>query len=154
MKQYKFNAILRKVEGINGAYIEFPYDVQTEFGVKGRVPVSATFDGVPYRGSLVKMGTECHILGVTGEIRRKIGKEPGDTVTVILSKDETERTVEIPPDFAAALSEAGLTSAFNEMSFSHRREHVQAILDAKKPETRTKRIISAMEMIRKGLKRK
>lgn len=82
-KLYEFLAVIKKVDGINGAYVEIPFDVKKEFG-KGRVPVSATFDGEPYDGSLVRMGTPCHILGLRKDIRAKIGKQPGDTVWVTL----------------------------------------------------------------------
>ncbi len=82
-KVYEFDAVLIKVPDIDGAYIEIPFDVKAEFG-KGRVPVHATFDGEPYEGSLVRMGTPCHILGVRKDIRAKIGKQPGDTVHVTL----------------------------------------------------------------------
>ena len=69
---YEFDAVIRKVPDIDGAYVEFPHDVQALFG-KGRVKVAATFDGVPYAGSLVRMGKD---------IRAQIGKQPGDTVHV------------------------------------------------------------------------
>lgn len=87
MKEYEFDAALLKHEDMNAAFIEFPYDVEKEFGTKGRVKVYVTFDGVEYRGSLVKMGHHCHILGVTQKIRKEINKNPGDTVQVILKKD-------------------------------------------------------------------
>ena len=83
MKQYEFDAVIQKVDGIDGAYVEFPYDVRQEFG-KGRVKVEAFFDGEPYRGSLVRMGTPGHILGIRKDIRAKIKKRPGDSVHVIL----------------------------------------------------------------------
>jgi len=57
--------------------------VKAVFG-SGRVPVDATFDGVPYQGMLVKMGTTCHIIGIRKDIRKRIGKQPGDTVQVVL----------------------------------------------------------------------
>lgn len=82
-KLYEFDAVIRKVPGLDGAYIEFPYDVRREFG-KGRVKVRATFDGAPYDGSLVRMKTPGHILGVRQDIRAKIGKQPGDAVRVTL----------------------------------------------------------------------
>lgn len=82
-KLYEFDAVLRKVPDIDGAYIEFPGDVRAEFG-KGRVKVHATFDGEAYDGSLVRMGTPGHILGVRKDIRAKIGKAAGDTVHVTL----------------------------------------------------------------------
>lgn len=82
-KKYAFDAIIQKVPDIDGAYVEFPFDARAEFG-RGRVPVHATFDGVPYSGSLVRMGTPGHILGLRKDIRAQIGKQPGDTVHVIL----------------------------------------------------------------------
>ena len=84
-KIYKFEAFIKKVPDINGAYIEIPFDVKEEFG-KGRVPVHATFDGEPYDGSLVRMKTPCHIIGIRKDIREKIGKQPGDTIKVTLKE--------------------------------------------------------------------
>ena len=82
-KLYECDAVIQKVEGIDGAYVKIPFDVRAEFG-RGRVPVDAPFDGVEYRGSLVRMGTSCHILGLRKDIRARIGKGPGDTVHVSL----------------------------------------------------------------------
>ena len=78
-KTYEFDAVILKVPDIDGAYIEFPYDVKKEFG-RGRVKVFATFDGEPYEGSLVRMGTPCHIIGIRKDIRAKINKQPGRCV--------------------------------------------------------------------------
>jgi hypothetical protein len=80
-KLYEFEAEIKKVPDIDGAYIEIPFDVRAEFG-KGRVPVHATFDDENYDGSLVKMKTPCHIIGIKKEIRTKIGKQPGDIIRV------------------------------------------------------------------------
>ncbi|MBS5786787.1 MAG: DUF1905 domain-containing protein [Clostridioides difficile] len=82
---YEFEAEIKKVPDINGAYVEIPFDVKEEFG-KGRVSVHATFDGEPYDGSLVRMKTPCHIIGVRKDIREKIGKQPGDTIKVTLKE--------------------------------------------------------------------
>lgn len=84
-KTYEFEAIIKKVPDIDGAYIEIPFDVKAEFG-KGRVPVYATFDGEPYEGSLVRMKTPCHIIGIRKDIRKKIGKQPGDIIKVTLKE--------------------------------------------------------------------
>lgn len=86
-KIYEFDATILKVEGINGAYIEFPYDVREEFN-KGRVKVHATFDGYPYDGSLVRMKTECHIIGIRKDIRSQINKQPGDKIHVTIKERE------------------------------------------------------------------
>ncbi len=92
-KTYEFEAVIRRVPDIDGAYIEFPYDVKTEFG-KGRVKVRATFDGESYDGSIVNMGIKnadgsvCYIIGLRKDIRAKIGKQTGDTVKVIIKERE------------------------------------------------------------------
>lgn len=78
---YTFDAVIQKAPDIDGAYVEIPFDVKAAFG-KGRVKVHATFDGVPYAGSMVRMGTPGHILGLRKDIRAAIGKQPGDTVRV------------------------------------------------------------------------
>ena len=82
-----FTAEIKKVPDIDGAYVEIPFDVKAFYG-KGRVKVRATFDGEPYDGSLVRMKTPGHILGLRKDIRAKIGKQPGDTVTVTLEERE------------------------------------------------------------------
>ena len=84
-KIYTFDAVIRKVPDINGAYVEFPCDVRQEFG-RGRVKVRALFDGVPYDGSMVRMGTPGHIIGLRKDIRAQIGKQPGDTVRVSIQE--------------------------------------------------------------------
>lgn len=81
--RHRDEAEIRKVPDIDGAYVEIPFDVKAEFG-KGRVPVMSTFDGEPYEGSLVRMGTTGHILGLRKGIRAKIGKKPGDRVLVTI----------------------------------------------------------------------
>ncbi len=93
-KIYEFDAVIYKVPDLDGAYVQFPYDVKAEFG-KGRVKVHATFDGVPHDGSLVNMGIKntdgsvCHIVGLRKEIRAKIGKQPGDTVHVTIQERDS-----------------------------------------------------------------
>lgn len=82
-EKIEFDAEIKKVPDINGAYVEIPFDVKERFG-KSRAPVSALFDGEPYDGQVVRMGTPCHIIGIRKDIRAKIGKEPGDTVHVEL----------------------------------------------------------------------
>ncbi len=86
-KSYEFEAEILKVPDIDGAYIEFPYDVKEEFG-KGRVKVHATFDGEPYDGSLVRMKTPGHIIGIRKDIRAKTGKQPGDKIKVTIKERE------------------------------------------------------------------
>lgn len=83
--ELEFDAVILQNEDMDAAYVEVPYDIKALFG-KGRLLVNATFDGVPYRGQIVKMGTPCFIIGVTKAIRNQIGKSFGDTVRVTLAK--------------------------------------------------------------------
>ena len=88
--RFEYDAVLREVpEG--GAYVAFPWDIQEVFG-KGRVKVHATFDGVPYDGSIVNMGVKqadgsvCYIIGVLKAIRRQLGKGDGDVLRVVVEE--------------------------------------------------------------------
>ena len=151
MKKYKFQATIQGADG-GGACVLFPYDVEKEFAAKGRVPVKATIDGVPYTGSLLKYGRPQHILPMLKAIREQIGKGPGDSVQVELWKDETERTLEIPAPFAALLQKEKLLAGFEKLSYTHRKEYLRWIAEAKKEETRLRRIAKAVEMFREGAK--
>jgi hypothetical protein len=141
----RFEAVIQSAAG-GGAYVEVPAEVITALGGGGRIPVEATFDGLPYRGSIASMGG-CMALGILKQIRTDLDKGPGDAITVTLSRDTAERTIAVPEDLATALEAAGAREAFDNLSFSHRREHITAITDAKKPETRARRIAKAVEMI-------
>ena len=94
---------------IDGAYIEVPLDIRKLFG-KGRLPVYATFDGVPYEGSVVRRGTPGYILGIRKDIRARIGKQPGDWVQVTLRERKAspshtasgrEKTVAVDPPWGS-----------------------------------------------------
>lgn len=67
--ELKFCARILQNENMDAAYVEVPYDIKELFG-KGRLLVNATFDGIPYRGQVVKMGTPCYIIGVTKQIKQ------------------------------------------------------------------------------------
>lgn len=84
-KILEFDAVLLKNPDMDAAYVEIPFDMKEVFG-KSRVLVHATFDGEPYDGQAVKMGTLCHIIGVRKDIRAKIGKQPGDCIHVTLKE--------------------------------------------------------------------
>ncbi|WP_455682544.1 DUF1905 domain-containing protein [Thomasclavelia sp.] len=85
VKIYEFDAIIKKVPDIDGAYVDFPFDVKKEFD-QGRVKVTATFDGVEYHGILVRMKTPNHIIGLRKDIRKLINKQPGDIVHVTIQE--------------------------------------------------------------------
>ena len=151
MKTYRFQARIESAGG-GGAYFLFPYDVEKEFGTSGRVPVKVNFDGVPYSGSLVKYGNPLHMMPILKNIREQIGKQPGDLVEVELCRDETERTVDVPDDFAATLKREKLRAVFDKLSYTHKREYVRWITEAKRAATRSARLEKAAAMLRDGVK--
>jgi Bacteriocin-protection, YdeI or OmpD-Associated/Domain of unknown function (DUF1905) len=151
MKTYRFKARIESAGG-GGACIHFPYDVEKEFGTRGRVPVKATFDGVPYTGSMVKYGAPQHMLGILKSIREQLGKRPGDLVDVTIVKDESERIVEVPPNFEALLKKEKVWGIFDNLSYSHKKEYVRWISEAKREETRAARLEKSVQMLRSGVK--
>lgn len=145
----EFRAVIQQHEGLNAGYVEPPFDVKEVFGVK-RVRVRATFDGVEYRGSVVSMGG-CYMLGMTKEIRMKIGKGFGDEVLVTIEKDDEERKVEIPDDFSKAMKADGKASeTFDSFPFTAQKEYVIWITSAKREETRKDRIGKAVLRLSEG----
>jgi hypothetical protein len=151
VKKYKFKAKIQQGMG-GGAFVFFPHDVEKEFGTKGQVPVQATFDGIEYRGSLIKYGQPQHMLGILKAIRDKLGKGPGDTLDVEIWKDEDERTVEVPAELQKLLKKEGLLPFFEKLSYTHRKEYTRWISEAKKEETRQRRLEKAVEMLKKRIK--
>ena len=151
MKKYKFRAKIQPGEG-GGAYIVFPFDAEKEFGTKGKIPVHVTVDGVPDRRALFRYGYPQHLVGMAKAIREEIGKKPGDNVEVVLWKDEEIRTIEVPSKFKKRMEQEKLLPFFEKLSYTHRKEYCRWITEAKKEETRLKRLEKAIEMLRKGVK--
>jgi hypothetical protein len=143
---HTFRAVIEDAGG-GGMFVRVPFDVEAAFGKK-RVPVQATIDGQPYRGTLVRMGEPCHMLPVLKEIRGRIGKGAGDEVEITLREDTAPRVVEIPADLGAALAKSPpAQAAFQKLSYTHQREYLNWILDAKRPETRQRRIAQTLERL-------
>jgi bifunctional DNA-binding transcriptional regulator/antitoxin component of YhaV-PrlF toxin-antitoxin module len=151
MKKYKFKAKIQDGEG-GGAFIFFPFDVQKEFGTKGKIPIDVTFDGVPDKSSLIRYGYPQHLAGVPKAIREQIGKNPGDHIEVVVWKDDTPRVVEVPEEFEKRLEKEKLLTFFEALSNTHRKEYVRWITEAKKEETRRARFEKAIEMLKKKVK--
>lgn len=152
-KKHAFSAKILDAGG-GGAFVEIPFDVETAFGSK-RPKVKATFDGVPYRGMLARMGGEKHILIILKSIREQIGKTAGDTVKITVELDSEPRVVEVPNDLLKALKkDKAAMGFFEKLSFTHRREYVNWIGEAKKEETRQNRVKKTIEMLKQGKKGK
>ena len=146
--RHKFRAQLESdAEHGHASWITIPFDVPDVFGTRSRVPVCGTINGFPFRGSLAPMGG-CHLLGINKELRTAANAKAGDTVEIVLERDTAPRVIEAPPDLAKALkANQAAQAAWEKLSYTHRKEHVKAIEEAKKPETRRRRIAKALEML-------
>jgi len=150
-KRQTFKATIQNAGG-GGAFVEVPFDVERIFGSK-RPKVKALIDGVPYRGLLTRMGTEHHLLIILKGIREQIGKTFGDEIQALVELDTEKRVIEIPKDLLKELKKDGEAKAvFEKLSFTHRKEYVTWINEAKKEETRQNRIAKTIEMLKKGKK--
>lgn len=150
-KKHTFTAPILDAGG-GGAFVEVPFDVEKAFGSK-KPRVKAMIEGIPYRGTLTRMGGERHILIILKTIRERIGKSFGDKVKITVAADTEPRVVEVPDDLRSALKKDKEAKAFfDKLSYTHQREYVTWINEAKKPETRAARILKTIGMLKKGKK--
>ena len=150
-KKHTFTAVIQNAGG-GGAFVEVPFEVEEAFGSK-KPKVKALIEGVEYRGTLVRMGTERHLLLILKSIREQVGKTFGDEIKITVEADTQERVVAIPAELKRVFkSEKEARAAFDKLSYTHQREYVTWINDAKKDETRQNRIIKTIEMLKKGKK--
>jgi hypothetical protein len=148
-RKQTFSAVIKNAGG-GGAFVEVPFDVEKEFGSK-RPRIKAMIEGVPYRGTLTRMGTECHLLIILKDIREQIGKTFGDEVTITVEPDTEPRVIEIPTELVKELKKDKEAKAFfDKLSYTHQKEYVMWINEAKREETRQHRIVKTIEMLKKG----
>ena len=115
-----------------------------------RFPVVATVNGHTWRTSVVRMGGE-FLLGLSREVREAAKAQAGDTVDLRLALDTKPREVEVPPALAAALAlDDAARAAFDKLSYTHRKEHARWVGEAKKDETRERRVAKTLEKLRGG----
>ena len=149
----RFRALVNRKEGGDVCSIDIPFDVEKTFGARGRVPVRGTLNGAPFRSSVFRMGGDCHFMVVNRQMREAAGVSGGETVPVTLERDTEPRTVTPPPDFARALkSNKEARATWDKLSYTHQREHVEHIEEAKKPETRLRRIEKSVATLAAGRK--
>jgi hypothetical protein len=115
-----------------------------------RFPVVATINGCTWRSSVVRMAGE-YMLGLSREIRDGARVEIGDVVEVLIALDTAPREVEVPPALAAALDgDPEAKAAYERMAYTHRKEYARWIAEAKREETRARRVAQALELLRAG----
>ena len=144
-----FKATLQPDPTGTGTFILVPRELNAKIGLRGRPKISAVIAGHPYRGSLMPMGDGTFCLGVLKSIQQAACVKKGDTVTVGLELDAAPRVIEPPPDLADVFrrdhrAEAG----WERLSYTNKREMAQGITEAKKPETRERRLAAAVEKLR------
>jgi hypothetical protein len=115
-----------------------------------RFPVVATVNGYTWRTSVARMGGE-FLVGLNKEVRAGAGAQAGDTVALELKLDTDPRTVELPPALAQALeADPKAKATYDGLAFTHRKEYARWIAEAKREETRERRVAKALEMLHAG----
>ncbi len=148
----RFRALVERDEGSAVCAIHFPFDVEQTFGGRGHVPVRGTLNGAPFRASIFKMHGR-HFMVVNRKLREAAGVRGGETVPVRVERDTEPRVIGAPADFARALeSDKHAQAAWDRLSYTHRREHVEHIEEAKRPETRQRRIERSVAQLAEGKK--
>jgi hypothetical protein len=128
----------------NNTGIEVPAEIVAALGAGKRPPVVVKVNSYEYRSTVAPMGGK-YLLPFSAERRTESGIKGGDAIDVELTLDTTPRSVEIPDDLQAALDASpAAATAWSTLSYTHRKEHVRSVLDAKKAETRTRRIAAAI----------
>jgi bifunctional DNA-binding transcriptional regulator/antitoxin component of YhaV-PrlF toxin-antitoxin module len=144
----RFSAVLGGEEG-ERPIVELPFDAKERYG-KARAPVRGRVNGTEFR-TTVAVYSGVHLIGFNKELRERAGIEIGDRVTVELTRDDEPREVEVPRALAGALAgDPAAQAAFEDLSYTHRREYARWIAEAKRDETRKRRAARAVAMLRAG----
>ncbi len=126
-----------------------PAEVGRQLGLRGRPKINSVIAGHPYRGSLMPLGDGTYVLGVLRSIQQSAGVKAGDPITVQLEIDTAPRTIEPPAELAEQLARDGQAkAAWEKLSYTNQREIARSIAEAKKPETRERRLAAALERLR------
>lgn len=145
MRKRRFRVRLG-AEELHELFFEVPFDVKAELG-KARAPVKVTVAGHAFRSTVSVYGGRYYV-PVRRDRREAAGVKVGDLVDVTLELDTEPRTVEVPPELAAALARnAAARKCWEALGRSHQREHVEAIAAAKRPETRARRAAKTIELL-------
>jgi hypothetical protein len=144
-RNVRFSGTVEPARG-GGHFVVVPFDVKAEFG-EARPPVRGTVNGVALRTRLMVYGGVTY-LGLRNDFLAETGLDLGDAVDVELERDDAPREVELPPELEAALADAQVRAAFEKLSFTHRREYAEWVAEAKRAETRERRVAQTVEKLR------
>jgi len=141
----KFSTTMSQIGNNTG--IEVPADVVASLDAGKRPPVVVTVSGYEYRSTIAPMGGK-YLLPFSAERRKESGIQGGDPIDVDLTLDTTPRTVEIPDELQSALDASPTAvAAWDKLSYTAKKEHVRSVLDAKKAETRARRIAAVVDKL-------
>jgi len=154
MSKYHFEAVIKKTEKWpNAGYVDIPEHIIEAIGGKGRIPIQSKIDGIPYQGSLVKMGMPTYMLIILKGIREQLGKNHGDVVAIELGVDHQIRKVEIPNDLKCLFkTEKKAHAFFKQLSYTHQKEYVNWISSAKREDTKKRRLAKMMDLLNNQVK--
>jgi hypothetical protein len=148
----KFNTTIDG-DGPNGAWamIAIPRSALHALDARARVPVCGTINGFAFRSSIMPRADGTYYMMVNKQMREGADARPGDTVTVVIERDDAPREVDIPPELTKAFSEsAAARSRYDELSYSHRKEYAEWVASAKQEATRVRRAEKAIGMLSEG----
>jgi hypothetical protein len=152
-REFKAKLVARGPKGA-WTFLPIPFDVETAFGSRARVPVSGTINGFSFRNSLMPVGDGTHLLTVSKELQAGAKAGAGDMVRVTLERDDAERTVEVPRELADGLARNKRAAAvFKKLTYSQKKEYATWIASAKLPATKASRVAKAVGLLAAGQKR-
>jgi hypothetical protein len=152
MKKFKFKVKIEGSEAGVVAAITPPFDVVEVFGTRARIPIRGTINGFAFRSSLMPSGGR-HQMPVRKSLRDGAGVRPGDTVSVVLERDQAERTVEAPEVLKKELRNRHTARAsWEKLSFTYKKEIALSLTGAKQEQTRARRLARVLEVLGSGKK--
>jgi len=144
----RFRGVIEAASG-GGAAVRVPEDVATSLGGRKQMRVIGTLNGTDFRSSTMPYGGGL-FMGVHRATRDAAAIAIGDEVEVVISRDDSPRVVTIPPELEAALAaEPELRARWDRLSFSHRREHADSVAEARRPETKARRLEATLDDLRR-----
>jgi uncharacterized protein DUF1905/bacteriocin resistance YdeI/OmpD-like protein len=146
----RFKGVLTATpRGGGGTLVPIPKEVAAELGLKGMPKIQAVIAGTAYRGSLMPMGDGTYCLGVLKSIQEAAGVGAGDSITIDLELDTAPRNVDMPIDLAKATAhDKEAMAAWEALSYTNKKEMARSLYEAKRPETRERRLAAALESLR------
>ena len=146
--EHRFTAELEAARA-GGAFVLVPREIATALGGLKQMRVIGTLNGVPYQSSTMPYGGRGLFIGVHKATREAAGIEMGDLLEVVVQRDERPRVIAMPPELEAAFgAEPALRARFEALAFTHRKEMALSIADAKRPETRERRLSAVVARLR------